>query len=142
MHKPDDTAGALLLAPVYQSNFSHDTVQARQRNVRGFVVLALRYAKLFGAIENAKPTGSEGDQPYDLTVYDVTTEGEPVELFAQHAHDGDDDEWIGQAELPAYEERIDVGGRSWRVVLRSTGGEYLSITAHSWNAAAVSLFLT
>jgi len=130
-----DQAGVLLFAPVYQSSWAHDTVESRRRNIRGFIAQEVLFSKLFGTTSQRAADAIES--PYDLDVYDDTKGAGGTLLFAQHVHDGDVDSVHIQADLPTYDESFDVGGRAWRLVLRSTGAEYLSISAHSWNAAAV-----
>lgn len=138
---PTDRAGVLLFAPVYDRYMAHDTVASRRLHLRGFALQVVRLSKLFASASALSPE-DEFAEPYHLYVYDETEGAQGVELFSQHAHESgvrDPDEGAG---LPTYVEHLDVGGRSWRVVIRSTDAEDLSIIAHSWNAAAVSLFVT
>ena len=133
--------GVLLIAPVYQPNRRLDTAEARRRNHRGFVLEVMGLSKLF-ATAQSQVTGEESKAPFDLYVYDETEGFEAATLFMQHAHDDGGHGAVEWADRPTHEERLSIGGRTWRLVMRSTGDEHLSIRAHSWNAAAVSLFIT
>lgn len=138
---PTDRAGVTIFAPVYQPNMAHDTVESRRRNLRGFVLQVVRLSSLFGSSAELVD-GRAFSAPYHLYVYDETDGAPGKELYVKHAqHEGDDvkDEGIGQT---FHEERFHVGGRVWRVAVHATNAQELSITAHAWNAAAVSLFIT
>lgn len=143
-----DSAGVLLFAPVYQTNLTKDTVESRRRHIRGYALQVLRLASLFGKSESANQLAAiEAEAPHDVFVYDETPKdsGEVVrtELYAQHAHEGEGAEATHQPEgRSAYEEQLDVGGRTWRLVIRSTGLEGESIFTQSLNAAAVSIIIT
>lgn len=138
----------LLISPVYQTNLSKDTTDSRRRHIRGYALLVVRLSALFKIDERAKLlANADAKAPYDVYVYDETPtpsgEVARTELYAQHAHNNATDEVHHHQEgRPTYEEQIDIGGRKWRIIIRSTGLEDVAIFTHSLNAAALSIIIT
>ncbi|MCK5575165.1 MAG: CHASE domain-containing protein, partial [Sphingomonadales bacterium] len=145
---PSDRGGVLLFSPIYQTNLSKDTLESRRRHIRGYASLVIRLSALFGTGNTVEPmTNVDIKATHDFFVYDETptASGETVrtELYAQHMHnDGTSVGRHHQEGRSTYEEQIDIGGRKWRIIIRSTGSEDAAIFTHSLNAAAISIVIT
>ncbi|HEY9164122.1 MAG TPA: CHASE domain-containing protein, partial [Magnetovibrio sp.] len=141
MQLPENRAGLVIIAPVYQPGRASNTVETRRQNLRGFVLQVVRLSTLF-KLSAVDLVGGEEKSPYHLYAYDETGGTSSDVLYVEHAAGQAVDAEEDLAGLPQYEERIQVGGREWRVVIYSTNDQELSIGGHARDAAVVSLIIS